>query len=98
MGLDIHLSEELVQECTAREFVNRVQNMRKDAGLEVADRIRVWGEAEEPVAAAVEVHRDYICAETLAVELKAHVPSQPPLLEQEWEVNGHRPPIYIARA
>ena len=98
MGLDTHLSEALIRECTAREFVNRVQNMRKEGGLEVADRIRVWAEAAEPVAAAVEIHRDYICAETLAVELKAHVPSQAPLLEQEWEVNGHRTTIHIARA
>ena len=98
VGLDIHLGEELVQECTAREFINRVQNMRKDAGLEVSDRIRVWGGAEEPVAAAVEIHRDYICAETLAVELLTQIPSQPSLLEQEWDVNGHRTTIHIARA
>ena len=41
VGLDVQLDEELISECTAREFVNRVQNMRKDAGLDVADRIRI---------------------------------------------------------
>ena len=98
VGLDIHLSEYLIQECTAREFVNRVQKMRKDAGLEVADRIRVWADAKEAVAAAVEAHGDYIRAETLAVELEAGRLSQDPLLKQEWDVNGHRAIICIARA
>ncbi|MBM3278989.1 MAG: isoleucine--tRNA ligase [Candidatus Handelsmanbacteria bacterium] len=87
VGLDIHLDEELVSECTAREFVNRVQNMRKDAGLEVADRIRLWAQGDAGVEQAVQQHREYIAAETLAVEMKVGELPGHCLAQQEWQVN-----------
>ena len=98
VGLDIHLDEDLIQEGCARELVNRVQNMRKDAGLEVTDRIRAWIQSDEPVTQAVAAHRDYIAAETLALELDTGALPADVLHQQEWQINGHPCTIGIARA
>jgi isoleucyl-tRNA synthetase len=66
VGLDTTLSDELRREGVARELVRAVQDARKQAGLEVADRIVLWVEGDEAVAAALAEHRDYLMTETLA--------------------------------
>jgi isoleucyl-tRNA synthetase len=97
VGIDVHLDDELVMECTAREFVNRVQNMRKEAGLEVSDRIRIGVRGEEALVQAVQAHREYIAAETLALELRVGQVLEEQLVEQEWKVNNLDCIIDIAR-
>jgi len=67
--LDKELTEELIFEGLAREFVNRVQNIRKDSGLDVTDRINIYYDADEKVRLAVEKFRDYISNETLANDI-----------------------------
>ena len=69
VALDITLTEALVQEGTARELVNRIQNIRKDSGLEVTDKIRVEIEQNDLTSSAVAVFSDYIGSQTLAVEV-----------------------------
>lgn len=69
VALDTHISEELMREGLAREFVNRIQNLRKDSGLEVTDRISVNIEANEKVSLALNAEKDYICSEVLAQSL-----------------------------
>ena len=69
VALDITLTEALVQEGTARELVNRIQNIRKDSGLEVTDKIRVEIEQNDLTSSAVAVVSDYIGSQTLAVEV-----------------------------
>jgi len=64
------LTPELVQEGLAREFVRRVQDLRKSAELDVADRIELFVDASAGLRSAVEIHRDYITAETLASSLE----------------------------
>jgi isoleucyl-tRNA synthetase len=64
------LTPELVREGLAREFVRRVQDLRKTADLAVADRIKVNVVATPGLKEAIEAHRDYITAETLTVELR----------------------------
>ncbi len=64
-----------MREGLAREFVRRVQDLRKTAGLEVADRIKVYVVATPGLKEAIEANRDYVTAETLTVELNY---SQPP--------------------
>ena len=98
VGLDIHLNAELIGEGRAREFVNRVQNMRKEAGLDVADRIRVWLHGSAPVEESVEKHSDYISAETLAVDLQIGPPPDQVLLSQDWQVDDEPVSIAIDRA
>ena len=69
VALDITITDELRREGVARELVNRIQNIRKDSGFEVTDKIRVEIEASELTAAAVESFADYIASQTLAVEV-----------------------------
>jgi len=57
----------LISEGLAREFVRRVQDLRKTADLDIADRIRLYYSATPLLAQAVETYRDYIMMETLAV-------------------------------
>ena len=63
------LTPELVQEGLAREFVRRVQDLRKSADLDVADRIELFVEASAGLRSAIEAHKDYITAETLTSNL-----------------------------
>ncbi len=69
VALDTELDDELVAEGWAREVVHRIQAARKAADLDYADRIRVRYRAASELAAAIATHRDWIAAETLAVEL-----------------------------
>ena len=70
VALDITLTEELLREGVARELVNRIQNIRKDSGLEVTDKIEVEVEDIEAVHNAVEDFGSYIGGQTLAVSVK----------------------------
>jgi isoleucyl-tRNA synthetase len=63
------LTPELVQEGLAREFVRRVQDLRKSADLDVADRIECFVEASAGLRSAIEAHKEYITAETLTSNL-----------------------------
>jgi isoleucyl-tRNA synthetase len=69
LALDTELTPELEAEGTARDVVRSVQQARRDAGLEVSDRIRLTVGADAATAAAVEAHAGFLKAETLAVEL-----------------------------
>jgi isoleucyl-tRNA synthetase len=64
--LDTRLTPELRKEGMAREFVNRIQNFRKDSGLEVSDRIELSYRAAEEVSVVFREFREHICMETLA--------------------------------
>ena len=70
VALDISLSEELLNEGLAREVINRIQNLRKDHGFEVTDRIEIALSAEENLASAINDNLNYICSETLADNLR----------------------------
>ena len=65
-ALDTTLNDDLRREGVARELVRAVQDARKQAGLEVADRIVLYVEGDDTVAAALAAHRDYLMSETLA--------------------------------
>jgi isoleucyl-tRNA synthetase len=70
-ALDTELSEDLLQEGLAREFVRRVQELRKQADFNVDDRIEVEYQATGTLAEAIEKNADYIQAETIALALEA---------------------------
>lgn len=67
VALDITITPQLADEGLARELINRVQNLRKDQGLEVTDKIILTIENNSSVRSAVEQFKDYICSETLAL-------------------------------
>ena len=70
VALDKTISKELEEEGIAREVVNRVQNFRKEKGLEVTDKIDLKLESEVNLDAAILNNKDYICSETLANTLE----------------------------
>ena len=69
VALDIELTDELRQEGMGRELINRIQNMRKESGLEITDRVRVVVSPQTDVAKAIESFGDYIKTQVLADEL-----------------------------
>jgi isoleucyl-tRNA synthetase len=70
VALDITISEDLKQEGISRELVNRIQNMRKDKGFEVTDKINVQVQDHPYVSEALKNNLSYICAEILADSLE----------------------------
>jgi isoleucyl-tRNA synthetase len=89
-ALSTELTEELVLEGLAREFVRRVQDLRKQAGFEISDRIQVYYQASEKLAKAVKAHADFIKGEVLATGMQskkapkdAYTPNEPLAFEGE---------------
>ncbi len=70
VALDVELSQELKDEGNARELVNRIQKIRKEAGFELTDRIILSIEEREPLKTAIINFYDYICTEILADDIK----------------------------
>jgi isoleucyl-tRNA synthetase len=70
VALDIQITPELVEEGNAREFVNRIQKIRKDSGFELTDRIDVKVSASNGIKASLAKFNNYICAEILADKLE----------------------------
>ncbi|RAJ12149.1 isoleucine--tRNA ligase [Olleya aquimaris] len=70
VALDVTISEALKEEGIARELVNRIQNLRKDSGFEVTDRIVVQLQEDKHITQAVKSNIDYIKAETLTDNLE----------------------------
>ena len=88
LALDTALTPELIQEGIAREFVSKVQNMRKEANLEVSDRITLHYVSDAAVEEALNAFRTYICTETLAETVeKGEVADS--LLASDCDLNGH---------
>ena len=90
-ALETALTPELVAEGLGRELVSKIQAMRKDAGLEVTDRIRVTLDCDSEIKSAAETFREYIAAETLADEISFAAVSSPGI-----DINGRQVRISIA--
>ena len=69
VALDITINEKLRAEGIARELVNRVQNLRKDSGLEITDRILLKVDTNELIQQAINDNKEYVCNEILANEI-----------------------------
>ncbi len=69
VALDISVTEELKFEGIARELVNRIQNIRKESGLEVTDKIIVNMQKDEVMEKVIERHKNYISSQTLAKDI-----------------------------
>jgi isoleucyl-tRNA synthetase len=95
VAIETALTPELVREGLAREFVSRIQNLRKEADFEVSQRIAIDFVGDEEVAAAVQAHRAYIANETLAVACMrvTALPDGATL-----DLNGHACQVRVARA
>ncbi len=95
VALDTHLTDTLVAEGNAREFVNRVQNMRKDAGFQVTDRIGILVSGPDDLVKSLTGLRAYIMAETLAEDFRTGAPRGD--LTSTTEINGQAVSIGIER-
>ena len=91
------LNPELVREGLAREFVRRVQDLRKTADLEVADRIKVQVVATPGLKEAIEANREYVAAETLAVDLSFSDPVSGSVTSED-EFDGEKMRVGLVKA
>jgi isoleucyl-tRNA synthetase len=96
VALDTGLDEELLSEGLAREFVNRIQNMRKESGLEVTDRIKIYCKSQERLTKALGLLSEYVMQETLAIDISADAP--PGMALVEVDINGEKASIGIEKS
>ncbi len=96
VALDTELSEELISEGLSREFVNRIQNMRKDAGFEVTDRIKIYFEGSGRLVDAINNFKNYVANETLAEEITNDNKSISGF-NQEWKIGEYECSIRIEK-
>ncbi|MCR5567073.1 MAG: isoleucine--tRNA ligase [Clostridiales bacterium] len=95
--LDTNLSEELIREGYAREVISKVQTMRKDAGFEVTDRISLYYEGDDELAAALDAFSGMIGRTTLATSIaRGNAPEG--FVSQQWDINGKKAELGIAKA
>jgi isoleucyl-tRNA synthetase len=94
VALDTELDNKLISEGLAREFVNRVQNMRKDSGFDVTDKIKIEFNGSDKLVDAVYAFKEYVSNETLAEELnrKDSVNGE---AGQNWEIGEYSCSIQI---
>lgn len=89
IALDIQISEDLKKEGVARELINRIQNLRKDSGFEVTDKIGVAifadGAVYDDIAAALEGYKDYVAAQTLALSVTLGKDAPEGAADVEWD-------------
>ncbi len=95
VSLDTNLTPDLIEEGIAREFVNRVQNMRKDADFEVSDRISIVVKGSDNLQKAITKMKSYIMQETLAEELTFGECESG--FVQEWKVGNEECKISITK-
>ena len=97
VGLDTRLTPELQSEGMARELVHRIQNLRKESGLAVTDRVNVVFEGiSDTLRNAVEAHRDYISAEVLAAAVRLDGPGDGASAALDME--GETGRVFVAKA
>ena len=96
VAIDKELDEQLIAEGLAREFVNRVQNMRKDAGFEVTDKIKIYYSGSKLIVGAVESFNQYIANETLAECLERNG-NEDKGFKQDWEIGEQTCSINIEK-
>ncbi len=92
--LDTNLTEALIEEGFVAELISKIQTMRKDAGFEVMDHIRVSVNGNEKLAGIASRNRDVICGKVLAEELTTGVEYA---AAREWDVNGETAVIAVER-
>lgn len=96
VAIDTELSDELISEGYAREFVNRVQNMRKDAGLDVMDRIVIAFNGEKDFIDYILKFSDYISNEVLATKIQPEISVEG--FKQEWTIGDFKSTIVVKKA
>ncbi len=94
--LDIRMTPELIEEGFVRELVSKIQTMRKDAGFEVTDHIRLTCTGSDAIAAVFEKYAAQIASETLADETASAAPEEG-AFAKEWDINGEKATLSVRR-
>ena len=76
VGLSLELNEDLIQEGIVRDLVRQVQNVRKDAGFAVEDRINIYWELNGEFQEAISKFRKYFCNETLTTSISNDIDAE----------------------
>ena len=92
--LDTNLTEDLIEEGFVREIISKVQTMRKEAGFEVMDRIRIYMAGSEKLTALAERNKEELCSEVLANDL---VLDQMAGYSKAWNINGEKAEIGVEK-
>ena len=92
--LDVELTEDLIEEGFIREIVSKVQTMRKEAGLEVTDKIRVSAAGNERIEKLMQSHEEEICREVLAEKMGLGDTSG---YEKSWNINSEKVTLGVER-
>lgn len=87
VAISSEISEDLKHEGIARELVHHIQNMRKEAGFDIADHIKLWLYDCEGIKSSINIHSDYICLETLADEIYHDIPKKDAYIK-EYDIDG----------
>jgi isoleucyl-tRNA synthetase len=95
VAIDLAIDEDLRAEGFARELVNKIQFMRKNAGFEITDRIEVSVQTTDALWNAIERHHELICSETLADRLAKE--SGEGEAREEWQINGEPATLSLRR-
>ncbi|MCL6494118.1 MAG: isoleucine--tRNA ligase [Ignavibacterium sp.] len=96
VAIDTELNQSLIEEGLAREFVNRVQNMRKDAGFDVTDKINISFSGSPELVKAINNFSDYISNETLAEKLISQQINDGGF-RQDWKIGDYECSILIEK-
>ena len=92
--LDTNLTPELIEEGFVRELVSKIQTMRKEAGFEVMDKIRVYAKDNDKIVSIMKNHGDEIKSEVLAEEI---VTGETKGYEKEWNINSEKVTMAVER-
>ena len=92
--LDTNLSPELIEEGFVRELVSKIQTMRKEAGFEVMDKIRVYAKDNDKIVDIMKNHGDEIKSEVLAEDI---VTGETKGYEKEWNINSEKVTMAVER-
>ena len=92
--LDTNLTPELIEEGFVRELVSKIQTMRKEAGFEVMDKIRVYAKDNDKIVSIIKNHGDEIKSEVLAEEI---VTGETKGYEKEWNINSEKVTMAVER-
>ena len=96
-ALHTELTPELVREGLAREFVRRIQDLRKQAGFDIADRIHLYLQASQGLVDAIQAHREYIMGETLSLKLSSARPPEDAAIAS-LEFDGESAQVGVSKA
>lgn len=96
VALDTEITDELLREGITREFMNRVQNMRKEADYDVTDRIKIGYDGSEILETAIKERLETIKTETLAESIQSETLDEPDFIKS-WDIEGEECEISIQR-